>query len=323
MFTNDLYKTALCNPAKGNSSLYIVSGYSSATFTNRHLTDLKAVNKNIDVNLIIGMKAKTRHDHQAFLNLKRQYKNLLNVYYIEDAPEVHAKAYSWLGSDPIGFSGSANYSQYAFIGSQVNQLQYTDPNTVKTFYDALLPRAIPITSYKPTTKTVAPIISHQIGSVPPGQVRWDIPGVSARISFLDRYGVLPIASGINWGHSKASKNKNRPNVPRNRNDSYLGIRKYIRDQGFLPDLGYTFTLIGDDGYSMDCKVQQSDRKSVVTKVSHTILGKYLRKRFGLKSGQLVTANDLTKYGRTDFTLTKLDDETFELDISVNKSNQVS
>ena len=53
-----------------------------------------------------------------------------------------------------------------------------------------------------------------------------------------------------------------------------------------------------------------------------ILGKYLRKRFGLKSGQLVTANDLTKYGRTDFTLTKLDDETFEFDISVKKTTKL-
>ena len=49
MFTNDLYKTALCNPAKGNSSLYIVSGYSSATFAKRHLKDLSSIDKNIDV----------------------------------------------------------------------------------------------------------------------------------------------------------------------------------------------------------------------------------------------------------------------------------
>ena len=74
MFTNDLYKTALCNPAKGNSSLYIVSGYSSATFTTRHLKYLDKLDKDIDVTLIIGMKGKTRHDHQAFLNLKKQYK---------------------------------------------------------------------------------------------------------------------------------------------------------------------------------------------------------------------------------------------------------
>ena len=99
MFTNDLYKTALCNPAKGNSSLYIVSGYSSATFTKRHLKDLSSIDKNIDVNLIIGMSG-NRSDHQAYLDLKKQYKSLLNVYYIKSYPEVHAKAYAWLGENP-------------------------------------------------------------------------------------------------------------------------------------------------------------------------------------------------------------------------------
>ena len=318
MFTNDLYKTALCNPAKGNSSLYIVSGYSSATFTNRHLKDLNAVNNNIDVNLIIGMQMK-RNDHQAYLNLKQKYKKLLNIYYIENTPDVHVKAYAWLGDYPIGFSGSANYSVQAFLGSQINQLKQTDPNMIKNLFDTLLPRTTPIQAYKTTHQTVTSTIAQPSGSVPPGEIQWLVPGVSVRISFLNRKGIVPEASGLNWGWGTASKNKNKPNDARKRNDTYLSIKSDATDEGFLPDKDFTFTLVADDGFSMDCKVQQQGRKAVTSTNSNQILGEYLRKRFGLKSGQFITTKDLNAYGRTDFTLTKVDDENFELDVSVYKN----
>ena len=100
-----------------------------------------------------------RSDHQAYLDLKRQYKSLLNVYYIKSYPEVHAKAYAWLGDNPKGFSGSANYSQQAFIGSQVNQLGNTDPNTIKNFYDSLMPRTESITTLQTNTQKIVPINS--------------------------------------------------------------------------------------------------------------------------------------------------------------------
>ena len=321
MFTNDLYKTALYNPAKDNSSLYIISGYSSATFTKRHLKDLNSIDRNIDVNLIIGMTG-NRNDHQAYLDLKKHYKNLLHVYYIKSYPEVHAKAYAWLGSSPQGFSGSANYSQQAFIGSQVNQLEYTDPNTVKSFYDTLLPKTVPITAYKPTQQTVIPIIPQPKGSVQPGRINWLIPDVSVQISLLARDGEVPSASGLNWGHSTASKNKNKPNEPRDRNDAYLSIKTDATKEGFLPDKGFTFTMNADDGFVMDCVVAQDGRKSIETTDGNPILGAYIRERIGVPNGKFVTAADLIKYGRTDFTLTKLDEETFEFDISVN-NNQVN
>ena len=316
MYTNNLYKIALCNPAKANSSLYIVSGYSSATFTKRHLKDINSIDKNIDVNLIIGMTG-NRNDHQAYLDLKKYYKDLLNVYYIKSYPEVHAKAYAWLGHDTLGFSGSANYSQQAFIGSQVNQLEHTDPNTVKSFYDSLLSRTVPIIAYMPTQKTVIPIISQPKGSVQPGKIQWLIPDVSVQISFLARDGKVPSASGLNWGHGTASKNKNKPHQPRDRNDAYLSIKTDATKEGFLPDTGFTFTMNADDGFLMDCVVAQQGRKGVQTTDGNPILGEYIRKRIGVPSGKFVTTSDLIKYGRTDFTLTKLDDETFEFDISIN------
>ena len=94
-------------------------------------------------------------------------------------------------------------------------------------------------------------------------------------------------------------------------------------EGFLPDKGFTFTMNADDGYVMDCVVAQDGRKSVQTTDGQSyswvhILESVLVFQVENSYGFMI----LTKYGRTDFTLTKLDDETFEFDISVNKNNQV-
>lgn len=67
---------------------------------------------------------------------------------------------------------------------------------------------------------------------------------------------------------------------------------------------------------MDCVVAQDGRKSIQTTYGNAILGEYIRKRIGAKSGEFLTVEHLEKYGRTDFTLTKLDNETFHFDLSV-------
>ena len=58
MITENLYKEILIEPASlGNDELYIVSGYSSATFL-RHLNEIKTINSSIKLNLLIGMHQK-------------------------------------------------------------------------------------------------------------------------------------------------------------------------------------------------------------------------------------------------------------------------
>jgi hypothetical protein len=46
------------------------------------------------------------------------------------------------------------------------------------------------------------------------------------------------------------------------------------------------------------------------------MGEYFRNRLGLANGALVTLNDLQRYGRTDITFYKIDEESFYLDFSV-------
>ena len=66
MITENLYENILINPAtNGSNELFIVSGYSSATFLSRHLNELKDINSRLKINLLIGMHQK-RNDHSAY-----------------------------------------------------------------------------------------------------------------------------------------------------------------------------------------------------------------------------------------------------------------
>lgn len=218
MIINDLYKHALIDPArKKYKELYIVSGYSSATFARKHISELSNVNDDIKINLIIGMPSK-RSDHQGYLSLKDDFHERFNAYYIKSSPPVHSKVYAWVGENNISeaFSGSANYSQYGFFEkNQINQLTETAPHKIVSFYHSLLERSTSIEEYIPLVDDNFRVPEVK-GSVPAGTIKWITPDTEVRISFLTKTGVLPSASGLNWGHSTASKNKNRPDVERNK-----------------------------------------------------------------------------------------------------------
>ena len=80
MITDNLYQEVLLNPIKnGADELYIISGYSSATFLRKHIYEASIVEPNIIINLIIGMSQRQR-DHSAYLNLLKIYPNNFKGY---------------------------------------------------------------------------------------------------------------------------------------------------------------------------------------------------------------------------------------------------
>lgn len=83
----------------------------------------------------------------------------------------------------------------------------------------------------------------------------------------------------------------------------------------MPKKKLTFTLLTDSGDTFDCTVQQQNRKAIAT-TNNSNLGRYIRKRIGVDAGSFITVEDLERYGRTDFVLSKIDDETFLFDMSV-------
>lgn len=319
MIIHNLYQTVLLDSAEeSNCELYIVSGYASATFANKHLSDLDGA----VVNLIIGMPGK-RTDHSAYLSLLKRYGDRFRAYYYSDTPSVHSKVYAWFqGNEPvIAFSGSGNYSRFGFFSnSQVNQFTEEDPKQVREFFNQLLPNCVPIG--EANFPDLSDIIEHDdtTDSVPPGQIHWEIPGTRVRISFLDSKGRLPTKSGLNWGMPDGTKRRPyRPIGQRQSYDqAYLSLKKDVRDLGFLPEKGRenSFTLVTDDKESFDCVVAQMNRKAIESTFDNSEIGRYFRKRLGIPFGDPVTVQNLINYGRTDYTLHKIDEETFLLDFSV-------
>ena len=307
MILDDLYNKILLDPIKkGANKIFIISGYASATFSKRHLLDALKLNSNIKLNLIIGMSKKIK-DHPAYINIIKNYPDNFSAFYYSKKPEVHSKVYSFF-KDKIpflGFSGSANYTQYGFFSEkQGNQMNSDDSEQIFTYYNNLLEGSVNIKDY--VYNDIEKVI-YNFDEVlfNPGDIEWIDENKTVRISLLDIRGNLPKKSGLNWGQ--------RPEYNRDPNQAYLSIRKDARKEGFLPNRGFTFSLLTDDDNTMDCTVQQDGRKAISTTNNNSELGLYFRKRLGILSGKMIEKKDLVKYGRTDFILKKLNDETFFLD----------
>jgi hypothetical protein len=67
---------------------------------------------------------------------------------------------------------------------------------------------------------------------------------------------------------------------------------------------------------LDAVRAQAGGKAIHTYKDNSILGKYIRKRIGIPLGKYVTLSDLKKYGRSDVTIYKIDDENYYMDFSV-------
>ena len=130
---------------------------------------------------------------------------------------------------------------------------------------------------------------------------------TVRLSLLiqkgPRRGETHARAGINWGQ--------RNN--RDRNQAYLHIPPEHRD--FFPPRGERFTVMADDGKRMVMVVAQDAGKALHTPENNSILGGYLRKRMGLRSGIYVTREHLDHYGRTDVEFCRVGPKLYHLDFS--------
>jgi hypothetical protein len=309
MLTKNLYKKILISPVTKNvNKLFILSGYSSGTFARKHLIDIIKINPNCEVKLIIGMGLKDT-EHLTYLNLLKNFKKNLSIFYYTSRPLNHSKLYIWLEDDIplIGFSGSSNYTQYGFFETkQINQMTQDDPQQLLYFFNDSLKKSSEITDNKFIVEVKSLFMNEvQQQLFIPGQIEWIKENEIVKISLLDKKGIVPKKSGLNWGQ--------RPG--REPNQAYLSIKSDARKEGFLPEKKFTFTLLTDDGIPLNCTVQQQGRKSITT-TDNSILGKYIRKRIDVPEGSKIEVEDLIKYGRTDFILKKIDDETFLFDFSI-------
>lgn len=311
MIIEDLEERILIDPFRqGADKLKILSGYASASMARRHLqeidqiiaTELKGRNlPTIDV--VYGMAIKDGvplAQHKAFVEMSTNlYLGNFKCHYLVVPPPVHAKLYIWLKDDvPISaFIGSANYTQTAFLGAQIEAMDQCNEKQALDAFSHYLGQALECEH----DDVDASVVLH--GSDTKAMDHLD----SVSLSFIVKNtGETPRRSGINWGQR----------LGRDHNQAYLRVSSDIAGSGFFPQRGEYFTVLTDDDLPMICVVAQDRDKAIHTVESNALIGAYIRKRIGVADGEYVTRAHFDAYGRTDVTVYKIDDETFYLDFSV-------
>jgi hypothetical protein len=232
---------------------------------------------------------------------------------------VHSKVYAWFeGKKPCeGFVGSANYTQNAFCSSQREVLTNCDPLLAYEYFRNLIPSTLDCSE-----KSIPKLFSiyddpSKMGINSNTKAQKEISKSSEdgftmkknfiTVSFLDKNGDLPMRSGLNWGQ--------RPEVKREPNQAYIRLPSEIYTTDFFPPVASHFTILTDDNKIFICARAQQNGKAIHTPHNNSLLGEYLRKRLGVRLGNPVTKLDLLRYGRTDVTFYKIDDENYLMDFS--------
>lgn len=311
---NDLFGNVLVNPMlDGAGELCVVSGFATAAMAFRHMQYAKKNNRNIKVNLLVGMcpsAGMSVSNHHGFKKLvEDDFHDYFECSYIAKPPAVHSKTYVWLRNDkPVfGFTGSANYTQTAFGEKQREIMTPCDPAIAYAYYQSLLSDSIYCTH-----NDVDDLISvyreqrerretSESETLPP-----DISGLErVKVSLLIKNGQVPLRSGLNWGQRSS----------RDPNQAYLSLRAEVYNTSFFPERKVHFTVLTDDGKVIICSRAQDYGKAIHTPHNNALFGEYFRNRLGLASGVLVSAEDLRRYGRSDVHFYKIDDETYYMDFS--------
>jgi len=327
MISNNLFQEVLVEPINsGANHLYIVSGYATAAMAFHHLDSIRRTHENVQIHLIIGMcpiDGLSLSNHRAFQKLMcEDFSDSFECNYMVNTPPVHSKVYSWYKDEnPLyGFTGSANYTQTAFSEKQREVMATCDAQQAFDYFSQLASETIYCThldaenfiriyndrSY-PRIRRERPSIE-----VPPqvspafGQDLQVLPSV--KVSLLGRNGDLPQRSGLNWGQ--------RPEEHREPNQAYIRLTADIYNTDFFPPVKVHFTLLTDDSKVLICTRAQQNGKAIHTPHNNSLIGEYFRNRLGVSNGAPVHKQDLVRYGRTDVTFYKIDDETYFMDFAV-------
>lgn len=305
MLNEDLFRQVLLEPAEteGMDHLQIVTGFATANMADRHMEFLSKRGRRVSIDLTIGMARSVgiaRAQYSAFLDMaqRQPYGMDFKCRYVIRGNPVHAKTYCWFrdGQPVVAFTGSANYTMIAFSRQQIETMASVDPSVVADFQRKIMRNAVDCMD-----KEVEDNILLTEPTVQPRGFE------TVTLSLLTKSGETPPRSGINWGQREK----------RNPNQAYINIPAPIRQQGFFPKLRQQFTVLTDDGFSFIMVRAQEGGKGLHTTENNALLGEYLRRRMGLPLGEYVTREHLIQYGRTDVSITKIDDETYHLDFRPN------
>lgn len=314
-FDTDLENKVLLQPAlDGADELRIVSAYASPSMATYHINKLKELQTiPIKIKLIIGMcpfDGLSLGVHMGFKELQKKSANnpdlsTLSCQYNYIMPPIHSKVYIWLkhGVPYKAFSGSANYMQGAFSKDCGETLMECSATEANEYYLSIEPNSIintdnEVENYIRIYKN-QPIFDYETREFHPEKL------LKQEISLLSKNGEVGKSSGLNWGQ--------RPG--RDPFQAYIPLPRAIASTGFFPLNKRFFTVITDDDYCMQMRIEQDGDKAITCPDDNSLLGRYFRERIGIENGRPINAKDLHNYGRTSIIFTKLNDELFYMDFS--------
>ena len=324
MITQNLFDEILIKPAKeGCDKLYIVSGYATSAMAFHHLENLKKLNRDVKIELIVGMCPQdglSLSNHKGFQQLiQTDFPDNFQCSYIMQPPATHSKVYSWFSEDTprYGFIGSANYTQLAFSDRQREVVDSCDPENAYDYFGSLINDTIYCThpdaenfvqiyndNFYLTKKRALELIPElKDTKTSPTDFELGLPNIT--VSLLDNTGKLPQRSGLNWGQ--------RPEHKREPNQAYIRLTSEIYKSDFFPPIKIHFTVLTDDSKILICSRAQQNGKAIHTPHNNSLIGEYFRSRLDIPSGRSIKKSDLIKYGRTDLTFYKIDNETYFMD----------
>lgn len=315
-FDTDLENKVLLKPAlDGADELRIVSAYASPSMAAYHINKLKEIDSiPIKIKLIIGMcpyDGLSLGIHKGFKELQKHYVanpeySTLSCQYNYKIPPIHSKIYIWLkhGIPFIAFSGSANYMQSAFSKDCGESLMECSAKEANEYFLSIERNSIINTDNE---------VENYI-RIYKNQPRFDYETrefyssdkpLIQELSLVSKNGEVGKSSGLNWGQ--------RPG--RNPDQAYIPLPRCVAATGFFPLNKRYFTVITDDDYCMQMRVEQEGDKAITCPDDNAMLGRYFRERLCVDNGKAISVADLKKYGRSTVVFTKLNDELFYMDFS--------
>ncbi|NOX26100.1 MAG: NgoFVII family restriction endonuclease [Deltaproteobacteria bacterium] len=264
--------------------------------------------------------------HSSLISLQNKIPQI-DIFYSKIP--VHSKCYVWKNLNSINYAliGSANFSTNGLSTPYREVLAETTIDTfqpLSDYIDRVMRNSVICTDIE---------LSITRSRVPEVVLSSQVSKECCKMSFLDRSGRVATASGLNWGQGQGHV------AP---NDAYIAIKKeYLSLYPKLFPLKQDFTtminvggrqnrhndiveIIWDDGKIMNGLLEGNQDenglkypKQISSFPKKSFMGEYLRNRLGVQAGQMVTINDLKRYGRTDVDVSLLEEGVYKFDFSKN------
>lgn len=312
----ELVQKVLLEPIRnGADKLIIISGFVSHNMASWHM---KKINEDslppIKISLIAGMypvdgvNIELHEGLKELVNFSGDNYSSFECKYIYQGAPVHSKIYLWMKDEVpfIAFAGSANYTRNGFGLSQREYVVECDPLDAYAFYQNIESDSI-VCNHNEIEEFVKFYKDQKVKQFEQDTKHTSFEKVT--LSLLTSRGEVGYGSGINWGIR-------RNGIKREPNQAYIGVPAKVAKSGFFPLGKAHFSAITDDNKQLILRIEQDDDKALTTPLNNSLLGEYLRNRIGVPNGAFVTKEDLERYGRTDVTFYKIDEEQFFMDFSV-------